>query len=492
MLAVTRDSVPTLKREQIYPKMNHPSFIPPNFLLQNDTAVALFQSVADLPIMDYHNHLNPADLANNRQYENMTQLWLSLDPYKHRMMRINGVPEEQITGPASDREKFQRWAETLPRVLGNPLFHWSALELKRVFDIDELLTPDSAERIWKLCNEKLQNDDYRLLNLMKYWNVQWMSTSDDLLSDLEPHRQVSLTNELEVCPSLRGDAMLAFEQANFANWLSTLSEQTGQAIHSLEDYQVAIAQKLDHFVEAQCRLADHALDPDFHFSLPTEQEAARYFRQVVNREALNPKEATQLKSYLLHFLGRAYAERGWILQLHIGAQRSTSSRLKQLAGSAGGYASIGTTCDIDSLCRFLDSLEQASQLPKIILYTLNPSDYEALASLTGSFAEDGVPGKIQLGPAWWYNDHYEGIQRHLTVLASYGMLSRFVGMTTDSRSPLSFSRHEYFRRILCNTVGTWAEEGQLPADIDMLSTLVRDISCQNAEQWIQHKSTIHH
>lgn len=472
--------------------MKQSPFISSKFLLQNDTAGELFQAVQDQPIIDYHNHINPVDLADNRRFKNLTQLWLSLDPYKHRLMRINGVPEAQITGKASCREKFQRWAETLPRTLGNPLYHWSALELKRVFGVDELLSVENASAIWKACNEQLQQDDYLVVPLIQRWRVQTMCTSDDLLDDLEPHRRVSLTHELNVFPSLRGDTILSLSKTNDQTWLNTLSEQTGKKTNNLDDYQSAILQKLDNFTEAECRLADHALDPDFHFLLPTEREASTYFQRVLDKQTLSSEEQIKLNSYLLNFLGKAYAERGWTLQLHVGAQRSTSTRLKQLAGGAGGYAGIGTTCDIDSLCRLLDTLEQAGQLPEIVLYTLNPADYEALASLTGSFAEDGVPGKIQLGPAWWYNDHYQGIERHLNVLASYGMLSRFIGMTTDSRSPLSFSRHEYFRRVLCNTIGTWAEAGQLPNDINMLRSLVQDIAYQNAEQWMHRKTTIHH
>ena len=312
-----------------------------------------------------------------------------------------------------------------------------------------------------------------------------MCTSDHLLDELESHRQVSLTHpDLDVLPSLRGDGILAFDKEGFDDWLNALSKQTGKQIKSLEDFRAAILQKLDYFEEAGCLLADHALDPDFFFELPTEKESADYFRQLLDKNRLSKKESTKLKSYLLNFLGKAYAEKGWILQLHIGAQRQTSSRLKKLSGGAGGYACIDTYCDIGSLCRFLDSLERSSLLPKIILYTLNPADYEALASLTGSFAEDGVAGKIQLGPAWWYNDHYEGIARHLKVLSNYGMMSQFIGMTTDSRSPLSFSRHEYFRRVLCNTIGSWAEKGHLPSELSLLSQLVRDISYQNAAQWI--------
>lgn len=472
--------------------MNKP-FIRPDFLLQNDLAIKLFHEIAkDLPVIDYHNHIHPRDLFENRKYKNLTELWLKTDPYKHRLMRMNGIPEHFITGEASDWEKFYCWAETLPKTVGNPLFQWSCLEMKRVFDIDEILTQDNAKEIWNSCNDKLQNDKYSLIKLIRTWNVRMMSTSDDLLADVKPHRHVSLTHQdLDVLPSLRADTILAFDKENFHDWLHSLSSQTNQQIKSLEDYKAAILQKLVCFEEAGCLLADHALDPDFYFSLPTQKESAGFFIRILNKETLSKEEGVKLMSYLLNFLATAYAEKGWVLQLHIGAQRQTSSRLKILNGGAGGYACIGTCIDIDSLCRFFDNLEQSSRLPKIILYALNPADYEPLASLTGSFAEDGVPGKIQFGPAWWYNDHYEGIERHLKVLSNYGMISRFIGMTTDSRTPISFSRHEYFRRVLCNTIGSWTEQGHLPADYPLLSQIVKNISYQNAAQWILKKETIY-
>jgi glucuronate isomerase len=457
-----------------------------DFLLQNKTGARLFHEVAkDLPIIDYHNHINPADLAADRQFENITQLWLKLDPYKHRLMRINGVAEKYITGESSDWDKFYHWAQTVPKTLGNPLFHWSGLEMYRAFGIKETLNANNAEAIWSACNEKLQSADFSINQIIQNWGVRWMSTSDDLLDDLQPHQQVSAQQkDMQVMPSLRGDSILAFDRSHFIEWLRQLEQQSGISIHSLEDYQQAVLQKLDHFAEAGCLLADHALDPDFHFDLPSKKEAAAIFKEVLSGNPINAKDTHKLKSYLLHFLGCAYADKQWILQLHIGAQRQTSSRLKTLAGSAGGYACIGSSLDINSLCQLMDSLEQNGQLPKIILYTLNPADYEPLASLTGSFAEDGVSGKIQLGPAWWYNDHYEGIERHLKILSSYGMLSRFIGMTTDSRSPLSFSRHEYFRRVICHSIGQWVEEGHLPDDSDLLAQLIRDISYQNAQNWI--------
>lgn len=467
----------------------------PDFLLQNKTGASLFHEVAqDLPIIDYHNHINPADLAADRKFENFTQLWLKSDPYKHRLMRINGVAEKYITGESSDWDKFYHWSLTLPKSLGNPLLHWSGLEMYRAFGIKEMLNADNAEKIWTACNEKLQSDKFSIRQIIQNWGVEWMSTSDDLLDDLQPHQQVSKQEQgMQVRPSLRGDSILGFDRSHFSSWLQQLQEQSGRHINSLEDYQQAIHQKLAHFAQAGCLLADHALDPDFNFDLPTEKEASVTFKEVLSGNQIDDKDMHRLKSYLLHFLGGAYAEKEWILQLHIGAQRQTSSRLKRLAGGAGGYACIGSSLDINSLCQFLDSLEQNAQLPKVILYTLNPADYEPLASMTGSFAEDGQAGKIQLGPAWWYNDHYEGIERHLKILSSYGMLSRFIGMTTDSRSPLSFSRHEYFRRVICNIIGQWVEDGQLPDDSNLLAQLVKDISYQNAQQWIlQQKPTESH
>ncbi|MEM9830360.1 MAG: glucuronate isomerase [Bacteroidota bacterium] len=463
-------------------------FIDNNFLLPNRLAQELFHEVAaSLPIIDYHNHIDPASLAENRQYENITQLWLSLDPYKHRLMRINGVAEEKITGTASDYDKFMAWACTLPQTLGNPLYHWSTLELQRAFGIEELLNEKNAPDIWHYANQQLQQEQYRTVDLIQGWGVQVLSTSDDLLDDLYPHQQATLAHSLSVYPSLRGDSVVAFANPQYHSWLGKLGEQTHSIISSLQEYQAAIEQKLAYFDEAGCRLADHALDANFTFDLPSETQATEYFSQLINGKTLDKQEAQQLTSYLLTFLGKCYAQRGWILQLHIGAQRKTSTRLQNITGGAGGFACIGNSANIDSLTRMLDALEQDNSLPKVILYPLNPADYAAMASLTGSFSEDGVSGKIQLGPAWWYNDHFEGIQYHLKVLANHSMLSQFVGMTTDSRSPLSFCRHEYFRRVLCNTLGTWVEEGHLPKDMTMLSELVQNLCYGNAQRYMKYE-----
>jgi len=382
-----------------------------DFLLKTKTARRLYHEHAEhLPIIDYHNHLDARDLADDRRFENITQLWIATDPYKHRAMRIAGVSERLITGDASDREKFDAWAATVPQTLGNPLFHWTALELKRYFGITELLSPDTAGRIWDTCNSR----SYTARQLIAQTNVECLCTSDRITDNLEAHARLA--------------------KSGFAT----------RVLPSLRDAEMPDAARLDEFQRLGCRLADHAV--------------------------------VGFDSELLRVFGREYARRGWIMQLHIGAQRETSSRLRNLAGPAGGYATIGNACDIPSLCRFLDDLEKEDCLPRTILYPLNPADYAAIATLTGSF-----PGKLQFGPAWWYNDHALGIRHHLDTLAHYGLLSTFIGMTTDSRNLLSMVRHEYFRRVLCDWLGDKVETGELPADVGQL---VRAIAYENARRWI--------
>jgi glucuronate isomerase len=396
------------------------AFIHEDFLLKTAAARRLYHGhAAGVPIVDYHNHLDPHALAEDRMFENITQLWIASDPYKHRAMRIAGVPERLITGAATDREKFDAWAATVPLTVGNPLFHWTALELQRCFDIGELLSPETAARIWEQCNERLRTKACTARQLIARANVEVLCTSDRLTDDLAAHAQLAQSDfKTRVLPSPR-------------------------------DAEAPDAARLDAFAHLGCRLADHA----------------------VNR----------FDSEALRACAREYARRGWMLQLHFGAQRETSTRLRQLAGPAGGYATIGNACDIPALCQFLDGLEREGCLPRTILYPLNPADFAAIATLTGSFAADGVRGKIQCGPAWWYNDHALGIRQQLDALASYGLLATFIGMTTDSRSLLSMVRHEYFRRVLCDWLGDKVEAGELPAD---LGALVRAVCHGNAKQWL--------
>jgi glucuronate isomerase len=461
-------------------------FIHDDFFLDTKMAKRLYHEVAcDLPIIDFHNHLNPIQLAENRSFDNIAQLWLVSDPYKHRAMRINGVPERIITGDTPDKEKFMHWARTVPYTVGNPLYHWTAMELKRVFDIDDLLCEETAESIWNRCNEKLKDDSFRACSLLKRWGAEVLCTSDDLLDSFKDHQTAS--GQFKVLPSLRGDSILAVTGAGFADWLKKLSELTGMKIQSLDNYLDAIRGRLDHMAGFGCVEADHALDNGFAFSTLSIRRAQGIFLKVIQGNRPDPDEILLLKSSILHLLGQEYGEREWWMLLHIGAQRSTSSRLRNLAGPAGGYAAIGNSCSVDDLCRFFDSLEQEGKLPRTALFNLNPSQNETLAALTGSFAQDGVAGKIQFGPAWWYNDHRDGMEKQLIALSNYGLLSRFIGMTTDSRSILSFSRHEYFRRILCRVLGSWVDSGEAPDDFSFLEQMVRNISYLNAKKALSKK-----
>ena len=457
-------------------------FLTEKFLLSNDVAVDLFRKVKALPIVDYHNHLDPSAIAEDRPVGSIARLMVTSDPYKHRAMRIAGIPEREISGGASETEKFAAWARTCPQTWGNPLFHWSAMELRNVFGIDDVLTPENAAQIMRKCDELIAEKSMTTNSILRGWNVEKLCTSDDLLDDVSVHKAATAkAKTFAVMPSLRADSIFAFGTAGFAKWLEKLRKFA--AVENLAGYMEALRMRLDAFSDASCRLADHSLDNGWAY-VPTEfGEAEKIFAKVLDNAA-SAEEIVKLKSHVLKELALEYGRRGWVLQLHIGAERFTSSRLRALAGPAGGYATIGKACDITSLVRFIDDVEKSGSLGKIILYTLNPADNQALSALTGSFSQDGVWAKIQFGPAWWYNDHLDGIRAHFRSLESFGLLSKFVGMTTDSRSILSFSRHEYFRRILCAHIGEKVENGELPADPAFLERAAADISYNNAKNWI--------
>ncbi len=456
-------------------------FLDDDFILTNKTAKRLFHDVAkSLPIIDYHNHLDAKAIAASVPIENLAKLMVCSDPYKHRAMRIAGISEREISGDARDEEKFMAWAKVCPTTWGNPLFHWSAIEFKRVFGIDDVLEESNALEIMSRCDSIIKEKKIDTNSLLRFWNVETLCTSDDLLDDVSVHAQATKkADTFSVRPSLRADSILAFQTPQFSGWFDKLnaSEKT------LDAFLSAIRDRLDAFDGVGCKLSDHSLDSGFLYERTEEAEASVIFSKALNCEATN-YEIVKLKSYVLRVLAQEYFKRGWITQLHIGAERFTSSRLRKLAGAAGGYATIGTSCDITSLVRFIDDVEKDGALGKIILYTLNPVDNQAFATLTGSFAQDGIWGKIQFGPAWWYNDHYEGIVSNFKAISSFGLFSKFIGMTTDSRSLLSFSRHEYFRRILCSYIGEMAERGEIPNDWDFLSGAISDISYNNAKNWI--------
>lgn len=456
-----------------------------DFLLKTELSRRLYHEVASRQlIIDYHNHLSAEALAADKRFENVTELWVAHDPYKHRAMRIAGVPEALITGrETTPRAKFDAWAATVPKMLGNPLFHWTALELERVFGIREPLTPQSADGIWETVNARLREPGFSARGLLGRFNTECVCTSDGLLDNLAAHRKLAAAGfAVRVLPSLRGDDIAAVEDDGYSAWLGRLGQAGGQTLGSFDTFCAAVASRLDAFGALGCRLADHALDAFEH--VPTDETAAAALFKRRLSGPLPAAEGLRLRSAILRFLGSEYGRRGWIMQLHLGAQRQTSSRLRRQVGPAGGYASAGNTCDAASLCRFLDDIECAGTLPRTILYTLNPADNAVLATLTGSYAEDGVTGKIQFGPAWWYNDHALGIRQHLEALSSYGLLSTFIGMTTDSRSLLSMTRHEYFRRVLCGWLGEQAEAGLLPSDFSTLALLVCAVTYGNAKEMV--------
>lgn len=465
-----------------------------NFLLTNPHGEKLFFEVAQsLPIIDWHNHIDPTVLSTNKPFENIHQLWLQSDPYKHRAMRICGIPEDLITGKeTSDFDKFMAWAKCFPDTIGSPLFHWSNMELKQVFGFDAILTIKNAEELWEAASHQLKQEAFRAKNIVKRFGVEMMCTSDDLLDSLESHISMAVhAKSLEgktdfVClPSLRSDSIIAFTQPAFFDWMHKLEALTATSIHSLNDYLFAISKRLDFFKQHGCLLSDHSFDSGFQYVFTTANEASKIFDILLKEKNLSVSNLIQLQSYLLHFLGKEYASRQWKMQLHIGAYRYTNSTLRAKVGPAGGFACIGNTVNVSSLCLFLDELDSKNSLPQTILYTLNPADNAVFASLTGSFAQANIRGKVQFGPAWWYNDHYDGITQHLLAISSYGLLATNIGFTTDSRSILSLTRHEYYRRILCNLIGSWVNEGKVPNDETYLSDLITRLSYSNIKNWLK-------
>jgi glucuronate isomerase len=456
------------------------AFIHDDFLLPSERARRLYhEHAAQLPIVDYHSHVSARDLARDRQFANLVELWIAPDQYKHRAMRTLGVAECFITGDAPPEEKFAQWAASVPRTLGNPLFHWTAIELRNYFGVDELLSPGTAAAVWQTANAQLQQPSHRARALLQRANVELVCSSDLFLDSLEDHAALAQAGvAARVVPSLRADDALAIESGNFIGWARDLGAATRSDEATLEGFQQALERRMDVFAAHGCTISDHGIDV-LDYTPTSEREAAELYSRRRAGATLSATEAVQLRSAVLLFLGRCYARRGWAMQLHLGAQRQTSSRLRRIAGAAGGYATIGRPTDIARLCRLLDDLESAGGLPRTVLYTLNPADNAAFATITGSFAEEGVAGKVQFGPAWWFNDHELGIRTHLETLTHHGLLWTWAGMTTDSRSLLSMSRHDYFRRVFCSYLAHEAERGAYPADEAILAEYVRRVCYEN-------------
>lgn len=461
-------------------------FMDEDFLLSNETARTLYHGYAEkMPILDYHCHINPEEIAKNRRFGNISQVWLGGDHYKWRLIRANGVPENEITGSeSSDRAKFQRFAEVLPKAVGNPLYHWTHLELKRYFGYDGILGPDTAEEVWNLCNEKLATDELSVRGIIDRSNVKLICTTDDPADSLKWHEAIRAdkTCKVRVVPAWRPDRIMNIEKPEFAPYLSELSKASGVAVSRMRDVYDALSNRLDFFAEMGCKASDHGVDY-VPYAPAGEKELDGILAAALKGRTPTPEETDKYKYAVLFFLGGEYAKRGWVMQLHYGALRNVNSAMFRKLGPDTGFDSIATRDSARGLAGFLDALNSGNGLPKTVLYSLNPSDNAMLDSVVGSFQGTEAVGKLQHGAAWWFNDTKAGMEAQMTGLANNSVLGNFIGMLTDSRSFLSYTRHEYFRRILCNLLGTWVEIGEYPADIPALGKIVQDISFNNANRY---------
>lgn len=460
-------------------------FLDENFLLSNQTAVNLYHNHAkEMPIIDYHCHLHPQEIYENKRYENLTEIWLYGDHYKWRLMRANGIEEKWITGAGSDYEKFLAYAKTVPMALGNPLYHWSHLELRRYFGIEELLNEQNAPAIWEKANALLNRDGFGARDLIKKSNVRVVVTTDDPVDSLEYHlKMMELTDfDVAVLPSFRPDKALEINKPFYQEWVRKLGEASGQPVSHYDQFLSALEMRARFFHSVGGRVSDHALDY-VPFAETSKAEAAAIYEKAVQGSPVTLEEEQKYKTCTLIFLGELYHELGWAMQFHINAARNNHARMFQKVGPDTGYDSMNDSLIAYPLCRLLDALDSNHALPKTILYSLNPNDNHVLATMMGSFQGGGIAGKMQLGSAWWFNDTKEGMIQQMKVLADCGLFGRFIGMLTDSRSFLSYTRHEYFRRILCNLIGEWVENGEFPDDKELLGSIVQNISYHNAKEY---------
>jgi len=466
--------------------MTERPFIHDDFLLQSRTASRLYHDYArDMPIIDYHNHLPPQEIATNRSFDNLTQIWLQGDHYKWRAMRANGIVERYCTGEGSDEEKFQQWAQTVPYTWRNPLFHWTALELKRYFGVDSLLDSHNASTIYAHCNTLLGQADFRVRPLLERMKVRAVCTTDDPLDSLEHHRamQAETKNQLKMLPAFRPDKFILVRDVRFGGYVRRLGELTGISPNTYEDLLEALQCRAEVFASLGCQLSDHGLE----YLSPqsdTPSEVNRIFRTAMAGNEVSEEDARTFQSAILHDLGCLYHRLGWIQQFHLGAMRNNNPRALRSLGPDTGWDSIGDWPQARGLATFLGRLDAEDRLPRTILYNLNPADNAVMASMTGNFNDGSMVGKIQYGSGWWFLDQKDGMEQQMNALSNMGLVSRFVGMLTDSRSFLSFPRHEYFRRILCNLLGREIENGELPGDIPWAGKLVQDICYHNIRQFL--------
>lgn len=454
------------------------------FLLKSDTAKRLYEAAKDMPIIDYHCHIDPREIYENRRFDNITQVWLGGDHYKWRLMRSNGVTEDEITGDDDDYTKFLRFAEMLPKAIGNPMYHWCHLELKRFFGYDGVLNGDTAREVYDLCNKKLRQDGMTVRAIIEKSNVKMIGTTDDPADDLKWHKLLTEDKSFNtaVCPTFRPDKAVNIDKAGFADYIKKLSAAAEIDIKTVSDVKAALEKRLDYFCSLGCRATDHGLDYVV-YEPASEESVNEIFKRALRGEKVSQSEADRYKTELMLFLGEKIAEKGIVMQLHYGAQRNTNTVMFNKLGADTGFDCISVKNCGEALTGFLNALNVKGKLPKTIIYSLNPNDNELIDTVLGCFQGTEAQGKIQHGSAWWFGDTKSGMEAQLKSLANLSLLGNFVGMLTDSRSFLSYTRHEYFRRILCNLLGEWVENGEYPDDKITLETIVKDISYNNATKY---------
>ena len=460
-------------------------FMDEDFLLSTPTARHLYHDVAaGMPILDYHCHIDPREIAEDRKFENITQVWLGGDHYKWRQMRSNGIGEDYITGDAPDREKFQKWAQTLEKAVGNPLFQWSHLELQRFFGYHGVLNSGTAQEVWDLCNRKLQEDSMSTRNLICQSGVTLICTTDDPADDLRWHKVLrdDPSFEVQVLPAWRPDKAMNIEKPDYAAYIRKLEEAACRAIRTFGDLQEALKSRMAFFAQMGCRASDHALE--YVMYAPESAEGVeKIFARRMAGEEITKEEERKFKTAFMRFVAGEYVKLGWVMQIHYGCRRDNNLQMFRKLGPDTGYDCISNYTPAGETAAFLNGLNQDGALPRTVLYSLNPNDDETIGSIIGCFQDSDAVGKIQQGSAWWFNDHKTGMIKQMTSLANLGLLGNFIGMLTDSRSFLSYPRHEYFRRILCELIGSWVENGEYPCDEKNLTSIVRDISYNNAVRY---------
>lgn len=462
-------------------------FMDSDFLLDTDVAKTLYKNYADMtkiPVLDYHCHIDPKEIFEDMQYENITQVWLGGDHYKWRQMRTNGIDEKYITGDATDREKFQMWAQTMPKLIGNPLYHWSHLELKYYFGYEGNLNGDTAQEVWDLCNAKLNTPDFSVRNIIRKSNVKLICTTDDPVDSLEWHKKIKedASFDVQVLPAWRPDVAMNIDKPGFASYINKLSDVSGVKVSDFDSLKAALANRMDFFAANGCSVSDHALEYVM-YAPATDDEVNAIFKKAMDGKSVSNEEALKYMTAFMIFVAGEYSKRNWVMQLHYGAKRDNNGYMFDKIGPNTGYDCINNYAPSGQLADFMNSLAVKNIVPKTIIYSLNPNDDAAISTIIGCFQGDGIKNKIQQGSAWWFNDHYTGMQNQLKSFAALSTLGNFVGMLTDSRSFLSYTRHDYFRRILCQLFGSWVENGEYPYEEEILGEIVKGISYNNAVEY---------